>query len=247
MTREQAQEILLLHRPGMSVESDLQIAEALRMLANDPELARWFDQQREFNALAKKQFAAIEPPAGLKEKILVAAEKPVSRQTPLQRHPVWTMAAAVVILMAAVSFWFSRRGEDAQTFANFHSRMSSFALRTYGMDIVTNNPAAVREYLSKSGAPADFALTPALEKLPVKGGGRLSWQNQPVAMMCFGLTNNQTAFMFVIAERAVKKRGPEPAVSSDQNFSSVTWSKDGKVYLLAAAERPEVLRTLAGQ
>ena len=246
MTREQAQEILLLHRPGLSVESDLEIAEALRMLANDRELARWFDQQREFNALIKKQIRAIEPPSGLKDQILAGAQTPVVRPTLLRRHPVWAIAAAVVILIAAANFWFSRNSEDAQTFANFHSRMTSFALRTYGMDIVTNNPAAVREYLAKSGAPADFPLTAGLEKLPVKGGGRLSWQNQPVAMMCFGLTNNQTAFMFVIDEKAIDTPAAARAVVSDQNLSSVTWSKAGKIYLLAAAERPEVLTALAG-
>ena len=245
MTRQQAQEILLLHRPCISAESDPEIAEALRLLANDPELARWFDQQREFNALVEKQIGAIEPPTGLKEQILARAQKPVAAPTLLERHPMWAMAAAVVILMAAASFWFSRTGDDAQTFGNFQSRMTSFAVRSYGMDIVTNNPAAVLEYLAKAGAPADFPLTAGLEKLPVKGGGRLSWQNQPVAMMCFGLTNNQTAFMFVIDERAVEKPAGAIAVASNPNLSSVTWSKDGKIYLLAAAERPEVLTALA--
>ena len=245
MTREQAQEVLLLHRPGISVESDLEIAEALRMLANDPELARWFDQQREFNSLVKKQMASIEPPAGLKEQLLAGAQQRVAQGSLLRRHPVWAMAAAVVILMAAGSFWISRHGEDAQTFANFQSRMTSFALRTYGMDIVTNNPAAVRAYLASAGAPADFPLTAGLEKLPVKGGGRLSWQNQPVAMMCFGLTNNQTAFMFVIDEKAIDKPASAREVTSNQDLSSVTWSRDGKIYLLAAAERPEVLTALA--
>jgi hypothetical protein len=103
---------------------------------------------------------------------------------------------------------------------------------------------AVREYLAKSGAPADFPLTPGLEKLPVKGGGRLSWQNQPVAMMCFALTNKETAFMFVIDQNAVEKPVDATPVKTGRSVNSVSWEKDGKIYLLAAAERPEVLASL---
>jgi hypothetical protein len=84
-----------------------------------------------------------------------------------------------------------------------------------------------------------------LEKLAVKGGGRLSWQNQPVAMMCFTLTNNQTAFMFVMDQNAVSKGRPNMEVLAGKDLSSVAWTKNGKVYLLAAAEPTEVLESLA--
>jgi hypothetical protein len=79
----------------------------------------------------------------------------------------------------------------------------------------------------------------------VKGGGRLSWQNQPVAMMCFSLTNNQTAFMFVIDEHALSKEPPRFDVDASKSFSSVAWTKEGKLYLLAAAQRPDVLTYMA--
>jgi len=112
------------------------------------------------------------------------------------------------------------------------------------MDIVTNSEPAVRQFLASQGAPADFLLTPGLEKMPVKGGGRLSWQNQPVAMMCFSLPNNETAFMFVMDRSTIAKEPTEIEVTPGKNLSSVAWSKNGKVYLVAAAERPEVLQSL---
>jgi hypothetical protein len=245
MTREQAQEILLLHRPG-AAENGPEVAEAIQFAANDPELSQWLEQHREFTANITKQFQAIEPPADLQQRILAGAKAPVERPRSIRRFPLWVAAAAIILLVASVDFWISRNNADARTFANFRSRMTSFALRTYQMDIVTNNAAAVRDYLAAKGAPADFPLTPGLEKLPVKGGGRLSWQNQPVAMMCFALTNNETAFMFVIDQNGVEKPVGAPQLKSGLGVNSVTWTKEGKLYLLAASETPEKLASLAG-
>jgi hypothetical protein len=245
MTREQAKEFLLLHRPG-GAETDSELAEALRLAANDPELSQWLEQHREFTANITKQFHAIEPPADLKARIMAGAKAPVEGPRPVRRLALWAAAAAIILVVASVDFWISRNNADARTFANFRSRMTSFALRTYQMDIVTNNAAAVRDYLAAKGAPADFPLTPSLEKLPVKGGGRLSWQNQPVAMMCFALANNETAFMFVIDQKGVEKPVRAPQLKSGPGVNSVTWSKEGKLYLLAASETPEKLAALAG-
>lgn len=243
MTREQAQEILLLERPGRTAEGDAELAEALRMAAADPELARWLEQHREFQKNVAARLGAIEPPADLKSRIIAGPKTARVKESFFRQRQVWAVAASVVLLFALADFWLSR-DRDEQNFANFRSRMTEFALRSYQMDIVTNSEPVVRQFLASQGAPADFALTPGLEKLEVKGGGRLSWQNKPVAMMCFALTNKETAFMFVMDKRAVAKEPAGVEVSSRANLSSVAWMKDGKVYLLAAAERPEVLQAL---
>jgi hypothetical protein len=247
MTREQAQEILMLQRPGRADENDPEMVEAMRLAATDPELKQWLQQQREFNASVSSQFRSIEPPSDLKARILAGAKQPEKPVSFFHKRHVLALAASIILLFAATSLFLMQDREDAPTFANFRSRMTSFALKTYQMGVVTNNPAVVRQYLARHGAPADFPLTPALEKLPVKGGGRLSWQNQPVAMICFSLTNNQTAFMFVMDEHAMKKQPKPFELSSKKNFTSVAWTREGKVYLLAAAERPELLASLASQ
>jgi len=244
MTREQAQEILLLQRPGhATAETDSETAEALRMAASDPALGRWLEQHREFRADVEKQFARIEPPVDLKSRILAGAKVADEKQPFLRRRQILAVAAAIAVLFALSDYWLSRN-RDERSFANFRTRMAEFALRSYQMDIVTNSGPAVRQFLASQGAPADFLLTPGLEKLPVKGGGRLSWQNQPVAMMCFSLTNDQTAFMFVLDRSAIAKEPTETEIAPGKNLSSVAWTKNGKVYLLAAAERAEVLQSL---
>jgi hypothetical protein len=244
MTREQAQEILLLHRAaGRSNEKDAEMAEALRMAASDSELGRWLEQHREFQADVEKQIRAIAPPDDFKLRILAGVKVTDQKRSFLHRHQVWAIAAAIVVLFA-LSDWLLSGNRDDRSFANFRSRMSEFAVRSYQMDIVTNSGPAVRQFLASQGAPADFVLTPGLDKLPVKGGGRLSWQNQPVAMMCFSLTDNETAFMFVMDRSGIAKEPTEIEVTPGKNLSSVAWTKNGRVYLLAAVERPEVLQAL---
>jgi len=244
MTREEAQEILLLHRPGIAADQDADMAEALRLAASDPELGRWLEQHREFQDGITNQLLTIEPPPDLKAKILASAKPSIKPVSFWRRNQVLAMAASILLLLSLGGWFVSRDSEDAPTAANFRSRMTSFALRTYGMNVITNDPAVVRRYLASHGAPADFSLTPGLEKLPVKGGGKLLWQDQPVAMMCFSLTNNQTAFMFVVDERAMSKKPPRYEMTSAVGFNTVEWTKDGKVYLLGAV-RPEDLLTIA--
>jgi hypothetical protein len=244
MTREQAQEILLLSRGGGDGESDPEMAEALRLAEADVELGRWLEQHRQFQSDVRKEFASIEPPTGLKDRILAGAKTAQKPESFLRRNQIWAVAASIVVLFALSDFWLGRDRED-RSFGNFRSRMTSFAVRSYQMDIVTNSEPAVRQYLVSHGAPADFKLTAGLEKLAVKGGGRLSWHNQPVSMMCFSLTNNQTAFMFVMDRTAVEKEAPTFEVSGGRSLTSVAWSEDGKVYLLAAAEKADVLSSLA--
>ena len=101
MTREEAQEILLLHRDGRSVEGDAEMAEALRMAASDAELGKWLEEQRAFHARVAGEFSGIEPPAGLKARILAGVEgnrlkagQHAERKAP--RNAVWAAAAAVM-------------------------------------------------------------------------------------------------------------------------------------------------------
>lgn len=242
MTRDEAKVILALHRPAPA-EPDPQLAEAMRIAATDLELKRWFEQQRDFNKTFGEQLRGIEPPRGLAEKIV--SEKPRGERVAFwRREPVLAIAACLVLLLSLAAFWRPARQES---FADFNKQMTSFALRTYQMDVVTNNETVVRLFLATHDAPADFPLTRGLEKLPVKGGGRLTWQEHPVSMMCFSLTNNQTAFMFVVDENSVRSAPATVTAGSRSSLNTISWVQNGKVYLLAAAETPQVLAQLAPQ
>ena len=65
------------------------------------------------------------------------------------------------------------------------------------MGIVTNDMAQIRRYLATNHAPSDYVLTAGLKRLPATGAGVLTWQSQPVSMVCLDSTDQGTLFLFV--------------------------------------------------
>jgi hypothetical protein len=240
VNNEQVKRILLAYRPGSQDQKDPEVAEALAAARHDPELEGWLEQQEAFHKVIGTGLRNIAIPADLKERILNQRKIIV----PLWRRPEFLLAAACLALAMIVSaFWLGRSSED-ETFRGFRSRMVGFALREYRMDIVTNDLVQIRENLRKLGGPVDYALTPGLQKTPAIGGTRLSWQDNPVSMVCFALPKNQTLYMFVMDRAAIARGGVPGATPEWAAFSEITtasWSQDGKLYLLAAAD-PVVLK-----
>ncbi len=194
----------------------------------DPASTRLQQQSEQFNARVHQALAEIPVPPGLRDQIL-ARRKIVT--VPYWRTPrAIAMAAALAFMATGLLFWTTGRfrGED-RTFAGFRSRMIGFALREYRMDIHTNSLAEVQKYLAGQGAPAQFILPPTLAQTPVKGGAALTWQGQPVSMVCFDKLNT-TLYMFVIEHGAapVDERVVEPF----KTVATATWTAEGKTFLL---------------
>jgi hypothetical protein len=246
MTRDEAKKILIRYRSDRPDANDPEFSEALRLAASDSELRQWFGMQQEFHSAIRTQLKAIQAPADLKGRIL--AEKPAAESKIIQfPREMLAIAAAIALLFVITTALWLKTPHDERSFANFRSRMTSFALRTYKMDILTTDGAAVRKHLSIHGAPSDFSLPPAIASLPIKGGGRLSWQNQPVAMICFELPTHQTLFMFVADEKSIPDVASVDKVQTDlrKGLPSAAWHQNDRVYLIAANTDASTLLKLA--
>jgi hypothetical protein len=193
------------------------------------------DLQAQFDAKVRQELRSIEPPAGLRERILRGAPPEASgrKVVPFPLRAVLAAAAALLLLGALAFNFLPASGED-RTFAGFQNRMASFAVRQYSMDIFTNDLAAVRAYMKQKDAPADFDLPAALASTPVKGGARLSWQGQPVSMVCFQGPADKTLYLFIIDSASVVEPPSELQLNAVKGLSSAAWHTSGKTYLLAA-------------
>jgi hypothetical protein len=233
--KSEAKRRLLSYRGGRS-ENDPEVEEALAVARQDPELEEWLAKQSSFHGGISRELRGIPVPAHLKAAIL--KEQII---IPFWRRAEFLLAAACLVLGLLLSaFWFGPAGED-QSFAGFRSRMVAFALREYRMDILTNDPAQIREYLRTHGAPADYSIPPTLGTTPEIGGARLSWQAKPVAMVCFKGSGKQTSFMFVLDQRAFDQGplpGPNPERRSVRGVMTSSWIQDGRAYLLFSGEVP---------
>ena len=247
MNSRLAKEILLRYRPGPTDASDPEFAEALEQAKRDPDLGSWFAQHQAFHNTIRDRFKQLPVPAGLKEDILAGYRPPLI--------PVWWQqpafqslaAAAAIVLLIGVAFFWSQPRED-RSFAAFQSRVVRNAQRGYVMDITTTNLGEIRQYLAAHEAPADYVLPAPLEKLPGDGGAVLRWHNKPVSMVCFDLGNHNGLFLFV-AGRADLPDAPsasEPQFAKIGKLTAASWSTGDRTYVLAGPGDEQFVRRYLG-
>src|SRR5437762_14113183 len=105
MTRHEAQEILLLYRPGFCDPDDPQFEQALELARQDPELSAWFEQHCHVQQKLTTVLREINVPEGLKEQIL-SERKVQSLRIRRRQFAVASTAAvlAAVLLVAGQNF-----------------------------------------------------------------------------------------------------------------------------------------------
>ena len=248
MNPDEAKTILLLYRPGTADDGDPQIAEALALARREPELARWLKEHCARQEALRAKFRQITPPDGLKEQI-ISEQAARGKIAVWRRNTAFTMAAILVALLVLASFWFPHGPKD-DTFAIYRSRMAGVALRGYGMDLVTNNPAQIQAFLAENSAPANYVLPAPLGKTDMAGCAIQIWQGAKVSMICFRtgrpLPPDQSSdlWLFVVDRAAVKDA---PAAGARQfvrinKLMTVTWTQGDKLYVLGTEGDEQTLR-----
>jgi hypothetical protein len=118
------------------------------------------------------------------------------------------------------------------------------------MDLTTNNPVAIREYLAQKEAPADYILPAPLEKTAVTGCAIQGWQKAKVSMICFRtgkpLPPGQQSdlWLFVVDRAAVRNAPPanERRFAQVSRLLTVTWTQGDKLYVLGTEGDKQALQ-----
>jgi hypothetical protein len=248
VNRDEAKTILLLYRPGTADAGDMEIAAALALAKQDPELTRWLVEHCARQEAVRAGFRKITAPAGLKEQI-ISEQAAHEKMLFWRQRAVLAVAAVVVALVVLTPLWFQHRGKD-DTYAIYRNRMAGVALRSYIMDLATNNPTAIRAYLAQRQAPSDYVLPAPLEKTAVTGCAIEGWQGAKVSMICFHtgkpLPPGQQSdlWLFVIDRSRVKDAPPAGSRQFVQvsRLRMVTWTEGDKLYVLGTEGNEQTLR-----
>lgn len=232
MTRDEAKQILLLYRSRRDLE-DPEIKAAFEHAQRDPELRHWLEQHGALQRKLREQMATLPVPPDLKEAIL--AGRKIVRPA-FWRQPAWLAAAAVIAaLLGIAAVWL--RPDPFERFNLYRARMVSTIGREYRMDIMTNDLAAIRNYLAFQRAPTNYVVPPKLQQLSATGGARLKWGNQPVSMICFDRGDQRMLFLFVVPRKAIKgEPGQTPELSQISDLQTASWSDALNTYLLAGPD-----------
>ncbi|MBI2928684.1 MAG: hypothetical protein HYY24_23725 [Verrucomicrobia bacterium] len=245
MTNQEAKFILRAYRPSGRDACDPQFQDALEQTKHDPELAKWFAEERALDArLAEKLRGAIPIPTGLKAELLAARK--ILRPLPWwQRQPWLAAAAAVVLLIAAagVSLW--PRGP--RQFAAFRDAMVTASFnRDPHITTMLSDVNAIKQWLAQQGFKGEIVLPMGLRTRPAAGCRILDWRGHKVSLICFHTGASKHVDLFVIDEAdlpGVLLQGT-PRFEAHGGLMTASWRQSGKVYFLAGAATQADLQQL---
>lgn len=251
MNRDEAKVVLLLYRNEADA-ADPQVAEALAVVKDDPELSRWFEEHCARQNLLREKFRQIEVPGGLVQQIIsehAAGTRRTSRRRILVAAAVGCAVIATIISLA-VFYVPSRQKQTASSLADFQSQMIGFASSPYGMPLATNDLNQIQTFLAQNHGVSDYALPVGLKKADATGCAVKYWHGAQLSMICFRtgkpLPKNQFGdlWLFVANANAVKDPpdSATPQFSQINNVAIATWTQNGKLYLLGVEGDEQTLR-----
>jgi hypothetical protein len=244
VTPDSVKEALLLFRPSGPDSEEPGIKEALDQTVMDVELRTWFEEHCNRQSIVRDQFRQIPVPDELEKRILAELAR---RRTIVwwQRREVWTrMAAAAALVAMMLTLYFVSRPDQAKGFADYRSRMVRSVQRFYGMDMDSNDRAAIRNYLGTHRGHPDFVLPPGLEGVRAEGCSVLPWQGKKISMVCFQLNHRPDLYLFVVSQKDFSDPPPsdQPQFVTIGKFASASWSTGDKAYILTARGDETLLR-----
>ncbi len=240
MTNEEAKFILQSYRHNGADAHDPAFAEALEHARRDPELSNWLAEQRQWDAAISQKVKSISVPADLRFTILAGGK--IIRPRVWYRRSWFAAAACFLILASTLSFWLLNK---QARFPAFRSDMISFVTQMDRLDLESTDVSEIKEWLSEQNAHGDFTLTQGLKEMPGIGCRVLSWKGQKVTLICFGEMGPEEVHLFIADRSAFAKRPPMiPQFAKEGAWTTASWSRGDKVYMLAGMGDREKLSKL---
>jgi hypothetical protein len=233
MNREEAQFILHAYRPSGEDAHDPQFKDALGLVRDDPELARWFAHEQALDAAIAARIHSVAPPTNLKAQLL--SVRKMIRSRPWWRKPAWVAAAAsVALLISGASLLLLHRSGE-RDFALFRGKMIEASLDTRRhVDVAGLDADELKQWLIENHGQPRFVLPPGLANKGIKGCKVLNWHGHWVTLLCLKFGGKHVD-VFVVNEADLPgvSLGAAPTFGSERGLTTATWRREGKIYFLA--------------
>ncbi|MFN2475369.1 MAG: hypothetical protein ABR526_03390 [Chthoniobacterales bacterium] len=234
MDEREARAILGMHRAGEAGIDQARLQEALRQAETDPELARWWSEDKELDLLIASKLVHTDVPAALKDRITTSVQP-----RPTIIRPNWSRAAllAAACIVALAVFFSSWRGpfQPAVSLADYRDEMVGFIKVAPNLELESSDIARLQDFLAKAEAPAQFKVPAKLRNYDPLGCRVLRFRGRDVSLVCFKLGGEKLAHLFVTNAKTVRTGGSvsEPVYAPEEGWMTATWTEGDQSYLLA--------------
>ncbi|CAN5791435.1 hypothetical protein BH20VER1_BH20VER1_14210 [soil metagenome] len=233
MDEREARAILGMHRAGETGLDEARLQEALRKAETDPELARWWNEDKELDLLIASKLVHTPVPAGLKARITSGVEMQPSVVRPNWSRAILLAAASIVALAVLFSSW---RGpfQPAASMADYRDEMVSFIKVAPNLELESSDLERLQDFLEKAEAPARLSVPKKLRNYEPLGCRVLRFRGRDVSLVCFKLGGDKLAHLFVTDAKTVSTDGSasDPVYAAEEDWMTATWTEGDQSYLL---------------
>jgi hypothetical protein len=230
MTRDEAKLLLESARANGRDDTDPRVAEALRLAAQDPELARLLERQRAFDARMTAGMTSIILPEHLKPSVL--AQRKIVKPHFWQDWRTATAAAAAIVLLLTGGIYFIN-----QSTSGFPAFRKELVTENWAgdphLDLVTGDLAKIRSWLARRDAAGDFALPTALEGARLQGARVFEYDDHKISLICLA-DGPRHLHLFVLDRAPFSDLPPEGAPDFEKcgAWKTASWRQGDKTYVL---------------
>lgn len=245
MKNEEAKFILGAYRPDGRDARDATFGSALAQTETDPELRRWFDEQRKFDAAFTAKLQQIAPPPGLREAILTGSRVSVGARPKRAwwQHSAWLAAAAALVMLGTLSVALRPASPHPSG-----SELATFALRDLADshdEHVVHPPAlaTVQAQLASARLPLTHRLDLNLDELRRQQCRRVQVSGRELFEICF--QRDGTWYHVYVGRRqdfAPGELDPRDLVKVEGQFASTAWADKNYVYALVTRAGADALQ-----
>lgn len=245
MKNEEARFILRAYRSdGRYRTDDPLFAKALEEATRDPALAAWLEREQMVDSVVANKLEGVQPPAGLRDAILVGARASRLRRT-WWRSPPWIAAAAALVVAAAlpvVSRFTSAPPANAADLGEFSLVQLATGLHRHA---TAPGVAALEAALAATPLPFHTGLSLDIEHLRSTGCQSFKLAGREVFEICF--ERDGTWYHLYVMRRDPRAgdvpSGP-PMFLQQGGHCAAVWATATAVYSLVTDEDPKALKAL---
>ncbi len=246
MDNDRAKILLSAYRSDGADASDPVFAEALAQAERDPELTRWFAEERALDDRMHAALRSVRPPANLRDALLLTAK--VSRM-PTPRawwtRPAWLAIAAAIVLFAGLAFVALRPHSTPFTIAGVTSEIGRLhRAERISLGAMTSDPEQIQRWLKEHGGPHDFTAPTGLTSQMRLGCQVLDINGNKVSLVCFQIEGGQLVHLLVMDRRRLADPPVigKPIMLQEGELAFATWSEGDRTYVLASKIGADELR-----
>lgn len=244
MNRTEAQFILGACPPGPLPPNDPQVAEALALAEQDPELAAWLRDTRAFDAAVAAKLRAVEPPAELRAALLAGRRLSRPAMPAFWRRPQWlALAALLVLCVGLAAVWLGRGVTDASGFRTAAARFLSEEWQ-HDFDLPERSFPNIRTWLAAQPGAIQVEAPPQLAAQRTYGCKVWEWRGRRATLVCFVAGTGDVIHIVSVDAAQLPANpadGAAPQFARSGEWNTALWSREGRVYVALTTGDAEML------